>query len=40
VLVARCEGRTPEALKSIARELKEALSQIDEVEEFEWQFPE
>ena len=40
VLVARCEGRTPEALKSIARELKEALSQIGEVEEFEWQFPE
>lgn len=40
VLVARCEGRTPKALRAIARELKEALSQIEEIEEFEWQFPE
>lgn len=40
VIVARCEGRTPEALKHIAEIVKDKLSRFPEVEDFEWEFPE
>ncbi|MBE3576507.1 MAG: phosphomannomutase/phosphoglucomutase [Limnochordales bacterium] len=38
VIVARCEGRTPEALERISRVMKEALLRHPEVRDFEWAF--
>lgn len=38
VIVARCEGKTPEALERISRVMKDALLRHPEVREFEWAF--
>lgn len=38
VIVARCEGRTPEALARITQTMKEALLRHPEVREFEWAY--
>lgn len=37
VIVARCEGRTPEALKEIGRIMKEVLISFPEIKDFEWE---
>ncbi len=37
VIVARCEGETPEALKEICQIMKEALDVFPEVKGFEWE---
>ncbi|GAW94020.1 phosphomannomutase/phosphoglucomutase [Calderihabitans maritimus] len=37
VLVARCEGKSLNALKEIAGEMKQALSGMSEVEPFDWE---
>lgn len=38
MIVARCEGKTPEALETITRIIKEALQVYPEVGEFEWEY--
>lgn len=38
VLVARCEGKTPEALERICKVMKSALESYPEVGDFNWEF--
>ncbi|MFZ5631820.1 MAG: phosphomannomutase/phosphoglucomutase [Bacillota bacterium] len=38
VLVARCEAKTPERLREIAKTMKEALGRYPEVAPFEWEY--
>ncbi len=37
VIVARCEGKTPETLNEICRIMKEALNSFSEIKDFEWE---
>jgi len=38
VLVARCEGKTPEALEQICNMMRNSLLRIDGVTDFGWEF--